>query len=57
MLPPMTALVLPVVARGVDHAQIRSRGMIEQLGDLIEGVRIGVVAPRRVRVGDLRGER
>ena len=59
VLTPVAALVLPVVRSRVDDAQVGCRGMVEELGGLLERERIGVVAPGRVRVGELgrRGRR
>ena len=53
VLAPVPALVLPVVRGRVDHAQVGCGRMVEQLGDLLERERIGVVAPVGVRVGEL----
>ena len=47
----MPALFLPVVRGGMEHAQIRRGRCVEQLGDLIESVRVGVLRPGRKGVG------
>ena len=56
MLAAVAALVLPVVGGRVDHAQVGCGGVVEELGDLLEGERIGVVATVGVRVGELGGQ-
>ena len=53
VLTPVAALVFPVVRGRVDDAEVGRRGMVEQLGRLLERERIGVVAPVRVRIGEL----
>ena len=53
VLAPVAALVFPVVRRRVDDAEVGCRGMVEQLGRLLERERIGVVAAVRVRIGEL----
>ena len=57
VLAEVAALVLPVVRRRVDHAEVGRRGRVEELGDLVERVRVGVVAPVRVLLRPLVGER
>ena len=57
VLAPVAALVLPVVRRRVDHAEVRRGRVVEQLGDRVEGVRVGVDGPVRVGVCPLVGER
>ncbi len=49
----MTALVFPVVGRRMDHAEVGGRRVVEQLGDRVVGVGIGVGAAMRVGVGSL----
>ena len=44
VLAAVAALVLPVVGGGVQHAQVGRRGMVEELGDVVERERVGVVA-------------
>ena len=56
MLAPVAALVLPVVRGGVDHAQVGRGGVVEELGGLLEGERIRVVATVGMRVGELGGQ-
>ena len=53
MLADVAALVLPVVPRRVQHAQVGGRRGVEELDDLLVGVRIRVVAAVRVLVGEL----
>jgi hypothetical protein len=42
VLAPVAALVLPVVGGGVEDAQVRRGGMVEELGDVVVGERVGV---------------
>ena len=53
VLAEVAALVLPVVRGGVEHAEVGRGGRVEELGDLVERVRVGVVGAVRVRVGAL----
>ena len=53
----MAALVLPVVRGGVEHAQVGRGRRVEELGDLLEGVGVGVVGAAGERVGPLLGQR
>ena len=48
VLSEVPTLVNPVVGRTVDHAEVRRRGMIEELGELLEGVGIAVLAAPRM---------
>ena len=57
VLADVAALVLPVVRGGVQHAQVGRGGRVEELDDLLEGVRVGVVGAVRVQVGELGVER
>ena len=57
MLAPVPTLVFPVVPGAMEHAQVRRRGVVEQLRDLREGVGIGVVGAHRMKVRKLVGER
>ena len=57
VLAEVAALVLPVVRGGVQHAEVGGGGRVEELGDLVERVRVGVLRPVRERVGALVGER
>ena len=50
VLAEVAALVLPVVRGRVDHAQVGRGGRVEELGDLLEGERVGVVAAVGVQV-------
>ena len=53
MLAEVAALVLPVVPGRVQHAQVGRGGRVEELDDLLVGVRVGVVAAVRVLVREL----
>src|ERR1017187_7435463 len=53
----MAALVLPVVVGGMDHTEVRCPGMVEELGNLLEGMGIGVLVAARVTMSELVGER
>ena len=44
VLAEVAALVLPVVRGGVEHAQVGRGRRVEELGDLVERVRVGVLA-------------
>ena len=57
VLAEVAALVLPVVRGRVEHAEVGRGRRVEELGDLVVGVRVGVVGPVRVGVGLLVGER
>ena len=57
VLTAVAALVLPVVVGGVDHAQIGRRGVVEELSDVVERVRVRVVGAGRVALRDLGCER
>ena len=56
MLAAVAALVFPVVGGRVEHTEVGRGRMVEQLGDLVVGERVGVVGTRRMRVGALGGE-
>ena len=56
VLAPVPAGVLPVVGGGVHHAQVGRRRVVEELGDLLVGERVGVGRPGGVGVGQLGGE-
>ena len=53
VLAAVTALVLPVVGGGVQHAEVGRGRMVEELRDVVERVRVRVGGTRRVRVGAL----
>ncbi len=56
VLTEVAALVLPVVGGGVQDAEVGGGGRVEELGDLVEGVRVRVLRPVRERMGELVGE-
>ena len=56
VLAAVTALVLPVVRAGVQHAQVGRRRMVEELRDVVVRERVRVAVARRIRVGELGGE-
>ena len=53
----MPALVLPVVVGRVDDTEVGGGGVVEELGNLVEGLRIRVFPPVRVLARDLGRER
>ena len=53
VLTAVPAGVLPVVRGGVHHAEVGRRGVVEELGHLLERVGVGVLRPGRVGVGEL----
>ncbi len=53
VLAEVTALVLPVVRGGMDHAQVGRGGRVEELGGLLERERVGVVVAVGVQPGAL----
>ena len=53
VLAAVAALVLPVVRGRVHHAEVGRGGVVEELGRLLERVRVGVGGPLRMRVGQL----
>ncbi len=57
MLAAVTALVFPVVRRGMDHTEVRRGGVIEQLRDGVVRVGIRVQRPVGIGVGALVDER
>ena len=57
VLAPVPALVLPVVGGRVDDAQVGGGGGVEELGDLVVAVGIGVLPAVGMEVSALRGER
>ena len=52
----MTPGVLPVVGGRVHHAEVGGGRVVEELGDLLEGERVGVGGPAGVGVGQLGAE-
>ena len=56
VLAPVPALVLPVVGGRVDDAQVGGRRRVEELGDLVVAVGIGVLPAVRMEVSPLLGE-
>ena len=56
VLAQVTALVLPVVGRGVEHAEIGGSGCVEELRGVVVRERIGVLGPVGVGVLPLVGE-
>jgi hypothetical protein len=54
VLPQVTSLVTPVVGRGMQDDEVRRGSMIEELSQVVERVRVGVVAPIWVRDRSLR---
>jgi hypothetical protein len=57
VLAEVPALVLPVVGGGVQHTEVRGGGRVEQLRDVLERKRVGVLGAVGVRVRALVGER
>ena len=57
VLAEVAALILPIVGRGVDHAEVGGRRVVEELGDRVVRERVGVLGPVGELVGQLVVER